>query len=324
MHPIEQLDIILPALCDLVDRVDPVQLAAPTPCDEFDVHDVLDHIIVLGGSFASLFRGERPQSLLAPPVYGRVPAPELRAVLEDLRHAVHSDGAMQRMLDTPVGQLDGETFARMVALDGVVHGWDIGAATGQRFVTDVAVVDAVDTFARQALSPEIRATGMFEAPTEPPADASPLEALVAYSGRSVAPRWRTVPSSIRIDKNALPVKIDAPGAIARQLAGFGDATGYGVMAGEYFTLGAGTDIAPLLRGLEDDACHAPHWGYMISGELIASFVDGEETTCRGGELFYWAPGHSVRVVNDSEVILFSPAAPHTMVLDHMQDVLQTA
>ena len=70
---------------------------------------------------------------------------------------------------------------------------------------------------------------------------------------------------MRIPKDQIPAKIDVPGAVARQTLGFGDATGYGKMAGEYFTLGAGTDIAPLLKGLKDDGCHAPHWGYMLPG-----------------------------------------------------------
>jgi hypothetical protein len=41
-----------------------------------------------------------------------------------------------------------------------------------------------------------------------------------------------------------------------KLPNFGDATGFGKMGGEYFSLGAGTDIAPLLKGLKDDGCHA--------------------------------------------------------------------
>jgi len=48
--------------------------------------------------------------------------------------------------------------------------------------------------------------------------------------------------------------------IARQELNFGDATGYGRIAGEYFSLKEGTDIAPLLKGLEADLCQSPHWG----------------------------------------------------------------
>ena len=63
---------------------------------------------------------------------------------------------------------------------------------------------------------------------------------------------------MRIAKNEVPVRIDVPGAVARQKADFGDATGFGTIAGEYFSLGAGTDIAPLLQGLKDDLCQAAH------------------------------------------------------------------
>lgn len=126
---------------------------------------------------------------------------------------------------------------------------------------------------------------------------------------------------MRIAKDQIPAKINVPGAVARQTAEFGDATGYTKMAGEYFSLGAGTDIAPLLKGLQDDACHAPHWGYLISGEVVVTYTNGTEDTCRGNDLFYWPPGHSVRVVQDAEVILFSPQHEHTEVMDHMLHVM---
>ena len=70
---------------------------------------------------------------------------------------------------------------------------------------------------------------------------------------------------MHIDKNDIPVRIDVPGAVARQTDAFGELSGAGALGGEYFSLGAGTDIAPLLAGLEGDACQAPHWGYLISG-----------------------------------------------------------
>jgi hypothetical protein len=122
---------------------------------------------------------------------------------------------------------------------------------------------------------------------------------------------------MHVAKNDVPVKIDVPGAKARQVTDFGDATGYGPLAGEYFSLGAGTDIAPLLQGLEGDSCHAPHWGYMISGSVVVAYNDGPDETCSGGDLFYWPPGHSVRVEADAEVILFSPQKEHVDVMEHM-------
>ena len=122
---------------------------------------------------------------------------------------------------------------------------------------------------------------------------------------------------MRIARQDVPVKINAPGAVARQQRDFGDATGYGRISGEYFSLGAGADIAPLRQGLEGDLCQAPHWGYLLQGELTVTFADGAQEIVHGGDLFYWPPGHTVKVAQDAEVILFSPQDEHTHVLDHM-------
>jgi hypothetical protein len=124
-------------------------------------------------------------------------------------------------------------------------------------------------------------------------------------------------ATMRMNKSDIPTKIDVPGAVARQALDFGDPSGFSSLGAEYFSLGSGTDIAPLLTGLADDACTAPHWGFMISGCLVVTYTDGTEETCSGQDLFHWPAGHSIRVVDDSEVILFSPQVEHGAVMDHM-------
>jgi hypothetical protein len=126
---------------------------------------------------------------------------------------------------------------------------------------------------------------------------------------------------MHIPKEELPVKFAVPGAVARQVTDFGDATPYGRIAGEYFSLAAGTDISPLLRGLDNDSCHSPHWGYVMEGQLVVSYDQQPEEACVRGDIFYWPPGHSVRVTDDAEVILFSPQDEHVAVLDHMLNVM---
>lgn len=122
---------------------------------------------------------------------------------------------------------------------------------------------------------------------------------------------------MRIAKEDIPVRIDAPGAVARQQTNFGDATGYGNMSGEYFSFGSGTDISPLLQGLKGDLCHSPHWGYLLQGELTITYADGTQEVINRGDLFYWPPGHTVRAGDDAEVIMFSPQNEHSEVIDHM-------
>jgi hypothetical protein len=119
-------------------------------------------------------------------------------------------------------------------------------------------------------------------------------------------------------KTEVPTRFNVPGAHARQITDFGDAAGYGRIAGEYFSLAAGTDIEPLLKGLEGDLCQSPHWGYLIEGEVIVKYNDNKEETIAKGDIFYWPPGHTVRVAQDAEIILFSPQNEHCPVVDHLQ------
>jgi hypothetical protein len=80
-------------------------------------------------------------------------------------------------------------------------------------------------------------------------------------------------------------------------------------------------IAPLLVGLEDDLCQSPHWGYLVEGEVTVTYKDGSSEVVTAGDLFYWPPGHTVKVGKAAEVILFSPQAEHCNVLEHLQKQL---
>lgn len=185
MEPTEQLSHILPALSDLVDGIRPAQLDDPTPCTEFTVRDVLDHMIVLGGTFAYAFRREEAPEVRAPAPNGRVPAAEFRTTMDDLLASVTSPGAMERTVSSPMGELPGATFARFVAFDGLVHGWDLASSTGQEYQPAAEVVAAVDRFARTAISDEMRDGDTFKAATVAPRGAGQLEQLAAFSGRSL-------------------------------------------------------------------------------------------------------------------------------------------
>ncbi|MDT3437423.1 cupin domain-containing protein [Haloarcula sp. 1CSR25-25] len=123
------------------------------------------------------------------------------------------------------------------------------------------------------------------------------------------------------NKRDVPVKVDTPDAVARQQMDFGDTSGYGELSGEYFTFGAGTDLTPLLEGLEEDLCQCPHWGYVLEGSLTAIYSDGREEVTETGELLYWPPGHTVRANDDSDIVMFSPQDEHASVLDHVQTKL---
>ncbi|WP_321406165.1 hypothetical protein [Tolumonas auensis] len=122
---------------------------------------------------------------------------------------------------------------------------------------------------------------------------------------------------MRIAKENVDVKMAIPGAVLRQQTDFGDATGFGKIGAEYFSLSAGVDTTQLFLGLEGNMCQCPHWGFVLSGQITTTDADGIQETVNANDLFYWPPGHNVKVNADAEIIMFSPQHEHTHVINHM-------
>jgi hypothetical protein len=120
-------------------------------------------------------------------------------------------------------------------------------------------------------------------------------------------------------KEEVDVKLAIPGAVLRQRMDFGDATGLGKISCEYFTLSAGVDTTPLFQGLEGNSCQCPHWGYVLQGQITTTDGNGVQETVNTNDLFYWPPGHNVKVNKDAEIIMFSPQYEHSHVINHMID-----
>ena len=122
---------------------------------------------------------------------------------------------------------------------------------------------------------------------------------------------------MRVAKEDVDVKMSIPGAVIRQRPDFGEAGAFGRISGEYFTLSAGVDTTPLFQGLEDNRCQCPHWGFVLRGQLTTTDASGAAETVGANDLFYWPPGHNVKVDADAEIVMFSPQREHSHVIDHM-------
>lgn len=187
MDGVEQLDELIPTLQALVRGVTADQLDRPTACADFTVAGVLEHMIGGATAFAPAFRGEAaPSEPDATAATNGVLQEHFQRAMADLLDAVHAPGAQTRTVSSPFGEVAGSVFARYVAFDGLVHGWDIATATGQRYAPPVDVVVEVDAFVRGLLQPAMRDGTTFAMETEPPPDADPLEKVIAFSGRRVS------------------------------------------------------------------------------------------------------------------------------------------
>ncbi|HEY5887543.1 MAG TPA: TIGR03086 family metal-binding protein [Acidimicrobiales bacterium] len=181
-------------LADLVTNVDDGQLTAPTPCPDFAVGDLLDHL----STFAVAFRAAADKTV--PADAGRPPPASAANLGEDWRDRIPRELAemaeawarpeawegMTRIggMDTPAES------AGVVALEEpVVHGWDLARATGQAFTVPEAELEVVSGFFG-SFPDEARgeAFGLPEAVSD---GATGLDRAVAQAGRN--PAWSATP-----------------------------------------------------------------------------------------------------------------------------------
>lgn len=186
MEGSEQLAVIIPMLKQVGKGIQPEQFHGATPCVAFTVRGVLGHMTDLASAYAPAFRGDAPPTEIGTSASDDIDCgARFQLAMDALLSAVQSPGALQRTIDTPFGPMPGATFARLVAFDGLIHGWDLAISTQQAWNPPDDVVAEVDAFARQAIAPEMRDGDTFAAETQAPLDATALLRLVAFSGRRV-------------------------------------------------------------------------------------------------------------------------------------------
>ncbi len=179
MGPLAQLELLMPVLGGLVGTLDAEDLDEQTPCADFTVEGVLVHMVGGAAAFAATYRGDTPHEFDTADIlaqWGRA--------MTELAEAIMAPGALDTTIAAPFGEVPGDEFARFVALDGLVHGWDIAQATGKPYNPSPELVEAVDAFARQTLD-RIRDGETFAAAAEAPEGADDMGRLAAYTGRSV-------------------------------------------------------------------------------------------------------------------------------------------
>ena len=116
---------------------------------------------------------------------------------------------------------------------------------------------------------------------------------------------------MKLKKEDIPVTMQAPGTIMRGLPGWGG------MTVAFNEIPAGTDMSPLLKGLKNDSCQCPHWGYILEGELLMKYDDETEERLSAGDVFYMQPGHTAIANQDTKLIDFSPETELKEVMDHV-------
>jgi len=105
----------------------------------------------------------------------------------------------------------------------------------------------------------------------------------------------------------LPIAFEGEGVRSQQIE-------WGDMNVALERLPAGLDTAPLFKGLPDDRCQCPHWGYVLKGRMRVRYADREEII-RAGDAYYLAPGHIPLFEEETEVIEFSPKGEYQKTME---------
>lgn len=127
---------------------------------------------------------------------------------------------------------------------------------------------------------------------------------------------------MHVAKEDVQVQLQVPGVTMRQGPEWGSVKGFDQLAGEFFSLAAGTDTTELFKGLKGDLCQCPHWGFVLKGRITTTDAKGAKETVKAHDLFYWPAGHNVMVEEDADLIMFSPRKEHAAVIQHLKQKTQ--
>jgi uncharacterized protein (TIGR03086 family) len=186
MDDVEVLSGVLGKTGTLIAGVQPDQWALPTPCEEWDVRALVEHIlgwmeVFDAGANGGAFEGDPADYRL-----GDDPAGAFRASAESMVEGWRA-GGKDRTVRLTMGELPASMAFDMTLMEYMTHGWDLATATGQPVPFTDAEAEDVLARARGTLKPEYRGpdTAMGEE-TEAPAGASACTRLAAFMGRRVS------------------------------------------------------------------------------------------------------------------------------------------
>jgi uncharacterized protein (TIGR03086 family) len=169
------------AFAGVLAYVSPDQLGIPTPCSEWAIGDLIEHVIG-GNEHVVIWAGSndapaaRPDDIVAAHRASAAAAQEVFA---------GPDG-MSTMFKLPFGEIPGQMFIGMRTSDVLTHAWDLAAATGQSTDLDPELAVMQLAAVRAFVGPQFRGPGKPFADEQPcSAERPPADQLAAFLGRKV-------------------------------------------------------------------------------------------------------------------------------------------
>lgn len=183
----DQLSHALTVTGTLIAELKPEQYSAPTPCTEWDVRDLVAHLVGMNLVFTALLNGHKPPSR-DQQVLGNDPGAAFSNSAAALLSAFERPGALEQYFETPMGSATGQERLDIRMYDLLAHAWDLSQATGTTLETLDDLAEQSLQFAHRQLAQQPR-NGRFNAAQPVPAGASSLDRLAAFLGRPLDGNW---------------------------------------------------------------------------------------------------------------------------------------
>jgi uncharacterized protein (TIGR03086 family) len=169
------------AFAEVLANVGPDQLDAPTPCSEWAINDLIEHVIG-GNEHVGQRAGIREQPAVRP----ENRAEAHRAAAAAAQEVFANRGGMDATFELPFGQVPGRVFIGMRTTDVLTHAWDLAAATRQSTDLDPELAIEQLAAARAGVGPEFRGPGKpFDEEQPCPSGRPAADQLAAFLGRKV-------------------------------------------------------------------------------------------------------------------------------------------
>lgn len=173
---------------DLLRGLRPEQLHAPTPCDEFDVTELIEHLLAVQERIRQIaIDGNVDDAPVALPIDGDLAADFARRVEESAAawEDWGDDELWSKTVAAPFGTVPGGAALMVYTSENLAHGWDLAVATGQDFEADPDIVAPVLAGMQNALPADNRGEDIpFDPVVESAEGAGPTEQLANWLGRS--------------------------------------------------------------------------------------------------------------------------------------------
>jgi uncharacterized protein (TIGR03086 family) len=166
----------------LVGGVEASQMTLPSPCAEWDVRELLNHIVGGNRSYAGIARRNQRRRAPGEDMLAEDPVEAYRRSADDLKQAWSAPRLLEETLPSHLGEMPGRALLGIHLVEVVGHGWDLAKATGQQTRFDSEVVQAAMRVAQTVFENAPRGT-LFDSPEEAGEEAPEIDRLAAFLGR---------------------------------------------------------------------------------------------------------------------------------------------